>query len=344
MVERERAHGTCFEDELMAQARAERSWTLAWVAAASVVHGVLLTWLLVVPVAPHGRAAPERDAITSETEIALVVDTAPAETSNAVASPDVAAVDPPSGASNVATVAAAAVRAATSVIAPSVDVAPAASTGASTGAAEPSPNASANGGGVVVIPLTTAELGIAGAGALNPFLPKREEPEPEPRPAAKGPSRDDGAARALRGLASARDRELGLGPEGPAIAALKGATSSSMAPTKGRASFIIRAGGDGLVFAVDLVDSEGGSGWADAGRLALQSLRGKKVRVPQGARGIAMRIEVRSEMKLPNGESAPFGVREGANRMPEMTIPDVSNIGAKPRRVIHARATGTEVL
>jgi hypothetical protein len=142
----------------------------------------------------------------------------------------------------------------------------------------------------------------------------------------------------------ARDRELGLGPEGPAMTALSEATRTSIAPLRGRAVFLIRAGGDGVVSSVDVIDSEGGSGWVDAGRIALEALRGKKLKVPNGARGMNMRIEVSSDVKLPNGESAPFGVRQGENKMPELTIPDVSNIGAKPRRVVHARAVGTDLL
>lgn len=334
----------------MAEARAERSWTLAWVAAASVVHGVLLTWLLVVPVHPRAtRVEPMGRETETEIAIAIVVDTASAATNDTLASREA-----PSAGSSAAAIPAGAAIAAGAVTATGAthagtsagSAAPAGSASPTGGGASepaPSPTASASGGGVVAIPLTTAELGIAGAGGRNPFLPRRDEPEPAiPSNSPNHPS--NGAARAMRNLAMARDRELGLGPEGPALAALKGATSSSMAPTKGRASFIVRAGGDGLVFAVDLVDSEGGSGWAEAGLIALQSLRGKKVRLPQGARGIAMRIEVRSDMKLPNGASASFGVRDGENRMPELTIPDPSNIGARPRRVISARATGTEVL
>ena len=57
-----------------------------------------------------------------------------------------------------------------------------------------------------------------------------------------------------------------------------------------------------------------------------------------------MRIEVRSEMKLANGQNAPFAGRLGENEMPEMTIPDVSNIGTKPRRVVHSRVVSTELL
>jgi hypothetical protein len=187
---------------------------------------------------------------------------------------------------------------------------------------------------VTPIPFSAAELGIGGQ---NPFLPRAEEKAP-----ASGP--DHPAARALRGTGLAHDRELGLGPEGPAIAALSDATRTRIAPLRGRAVFVLRAGGDGLVSGIEIIDSDGGSGWADAGRIALEAMRGKKLAVPRGARGMTMRIEVRSDVKLPNGESAPFGVRRGESDMPELTIPDISNIGAKPRRVVHARALGTDLL
>ena len=199
---------------------------------------------------------------------------------------------------------------------------------------ERAPGTASSGSGIAIpIPYSAAELGIGGP---NPFLPRREEKAPT------GP--DHPAARAMRGTGLEHDRELGLGPEGPAITALTEATTSSIAPLRGRAMFVVRTGGDGVVSAIDLVDSEGGSGWVDAGRIALESLRGKKLRIPSGATGMNMHIEVRSEMKLPNGENAPFGGRRGDNDMPELTIPDVSNIGSKPRRVVHARAAGTELL
>lgn len=82
----------------------------------------------------------------------------------------------------------------------------------------------------------------------------------------------------------------------------------------------------------------------DAGRIALERLRGKKLTVPRGASAMKMRIEVRSDMKLSNGESAPVTGRLGDNNMPELTIPDLSNLGARPRRVVHARAVGTDLL
>jgi hypothetical protein len=192
-------------------------------------------------------------------------------------------------------------------------------------------------GGVVPIPIPSAQLGLGGIGASNPFLPRTEEKVP-----TSGP--DAPAARAMRGTGLARDRELGLGPEGPVVKALSEATTASIAPLRGRAVFIVRSGGDGMVIGVDVVDAEGGTGWADAGKIALAALRGKKLVVPRGANGLSMRIEVSSDMKLPNGQSAPFGVRQGDNKMGELTIPDVSNLGSKPRRVVHSHVVSTELL
>lgn len=308
--------------------------TAAWIAIASAVHGAVLVALLTMPLRrapavdptlPRAGAAETKEiAITFEGE---VTSAAPAERA-ATLPANAEAIRPRSVTS--ATSAASATSASSEVnAASSASASPVGSSGESTGAP--------SGGGIVVpIPLSAAELGIGGAGGRNPFLPRAEEKPPE-----RGPEHP--AARAMRGTGLAHDRELGLGPEGPAIAALEGATTSSIAPLRGRAHFIVRTGGDGLVSAIDVVDSEGGSGWLDAGKIALEKLRGKKMRIPSGASGMNMHIEVRSEMKLPNGESSPIGGRLGENDMPEMTIPDVSNIGAKPRRVVHARAVGTDV-
>lgn len=344
MPELRPAHDPCFHAEAMAEARAERSWAIAWVVAASVVHGALLTWLFVVPL--HGAGDGKTRDHAEATEISILENETDVTTPRDLgASLERAEIPPPPSlpedlparpstafAARGAASAAASASSASGASGSNSD--PMGASRASEGAPSGSSSAAPSGGGVVPIPLTHAELGIGGR---NPFLPRAEEKEP-----ANGPNTP--AARAMRGTGGAHDREIGLGPEGPAIAALSAATTSSIAPLRGRASFVVRAGGDGLVFAVDLVDSEGGSGWADAGRIALQALRGKKMRVPKGANGLAMHIEVRSEMKLPNGENGPLGVRSGENKMPEMTIPDISNLGSRPRRVVHARATGTEVL
>jgi hypothetical protein len=202
--------------------------------------------------------------------------------------------------------------------------------------AEPS-GATAAGVGVVPIPFSSAQLGLKGIGAQNPFLPREEEKVPTTGP-------DHPAARALRGTGLAHDRDIGLGPEGPVVRALSEATPASIAPLRGRALFLVRSGGDGVVSGIELVDFEGGSGWLDVGKIALANLRGKKLVVPRGANGLSMQIEVRSEMKLPNGQNAPVFVQRGDSNMPELTVPDPSNVGVQPRRVVHSRVVSTELL
>lgn len=321
--------------------------TLAWAGGAAFIHAALLASLLLVEI-PVWRAAPRVDpaaeAEAQAQEIELAFESQANARTGAAAAEGVAQRaevrgDPAARGSVEA-------PARTRVPSSGSSSDPMSSSWSGDGppqepradgaAASSAEGATGFSGGVVnPIPLSSAELGIGGR---NPFLPRREEPAPVLT------GRDHPAARALRGTGLGRDRELGLGPEGPGIAALSEATSSSLAPLKGRALFVIRTGGDGLVLAVDLVDSEGGSGWRDAARVALENLRGKKFAVPRGAAGLNMRIEVQSAMKLPNGENTAVGTRRGANDMPELTIPDISNIGAKPRRVVHARAVGTEVL
>ncbi|HSO38033.1 MAG TPA: hypothetical protein VLT33_36145 [Labilithrix sp.] len=302
-----------------------------WVAVATAVHAAGLVALLLLPMRRGAlAAAPAIDA----TELAISLENesaAPVSHGTAEALPATAETTRSPSESAPAIVARASGPSSASGAASSEPMS------ASVGGEVPPGGTPgpATSGGVSAIPFTARELGI-GPGN-NPFLPRAEEKVPTTGP-------DTPIARSLRGSGLAHDRELGLGPEGPAISALQDATTASIAPLRGRAHFIVRTGGDGLVLGIDLVDSEGGSGWTDAGRIALENLRGKKFKVPSGARAMNMHIEIKSEMKLPNGQNAPVGGRLGDNDMPELTIPDVSNIGAKPRRVIHARAVGTEVL
>lgn len=299
-----------------------------WVAVATAAHAAGIITLLLLPVR---HAATSTATAIEIAELAVTLE----NDAPAVAPPPGVAEATPADTSHTPT------ESAPAIVARSVSSAAGAASGepmtAAVGSEAPTngPPGPAASGGVSAIPFTARELGI-GPGN-NPFLPKAEEKVPTTGP-------DTPIARSLRGTGLERDRQLGLGPEGPALTALQGATNESIAPLRGRAHFIVRTGGDGMVLGIDLVDSEGGTGWGDAGRIALESLRGKRFKVPTGARGMNMHVEVKSDMKLPNGQNAPVTGRLGQSDMPELTMPDVSNIGAKPRRVIHARAVGTEVL
>jgi hypothetical protein len=301
----------------------------AWIAAASIVHGAVLAALLIVPIR-SGRDVPLPGA-AEPMEIAIAIDgelSAPPPVERS-AEPIAETSRPAERSAGLA-----ARSAATAGISSSTAMG-AASAGEGFPVEPPGPPAT--GGGVVPIPLSSAQLGLAGIGAQNPFLPRAEEKVP-----SSGP--DHPANRALRGTGLAHDREIGLGPEGPVVRALNEATTASIAPVRGRAVFVVTSGGDGLVSGIDVIDSEGGSGWLDAGKIALAALRAKKLVVPRGANGMVMRIEVRSAMKLPNGQDSAVGVQRGDFNMPELTIPDPSNAGVQPRRVVHSRVVSTELL
>lgn len=192
--------------------------------------------------------------------------------------------------------------------------------------------------------------------------------------------------RSLRDPGRERDRELGLGPEGPVLAALADGTSRSVAPVRGRAVFVATSNARGEVVSIDLLDAEGGRpGWADAARIALSILKGKRLRIGSGTTRAVMKIEVTSAWKLPSGHDpghevtlfhVPISKGEGKESVktaildpvpkirvdyyepsPGVKIPvpsvqldifrtnvDPTDVGAKPRRVIHTRLLDSTVM
>lgn len=107
--------------------------------------------------------------------------------------------------------------------------------------------------------------------------------------------------RTLRDALYARDTALGLGADGPILQALASVAQASTAPVDGRAVFDVVVGGDGIVTSVSV--SEGGLAWSGVARDALDAVRGKKARVPGGAKGVAIKIELKSNNLLPSGHS-----------------------------------------
>jgi hypothetical protein len=194
----------------------------------------------------------------------------------------------------------------------------------------------------------------------------------------------DNAEAALRAPARERERELGLGPDGPVLTALSEAVAVGSAPVTGRAVFLAIADGTGLVIGIDVVSCDGGrDGWASAAQAAHTALKGKKLRMPSTAKRAEMRIEITSTWKMPSGHDPgvdvsllglPLKKGEGKqsskieilNPIPKLTAvqlaPDVNvsvptvnltilgvhgdpaDIGAKPRRVVHSRLLDSKVL
>jgi hypothetical protein len=200
---------------------------------------------------------------------------------------------------------------------------------ASSGSAEPATTAQ-------IFAMSPADLGIGGT---NPFLPRRDDAEGVDHENKKNVLRDS-----LR----ARDMALGLGPQGPVVEALRDAAYSSTAPANGKAIFEIHAGEGGVISLVDLVTTEGG-GWSDTQRVAKEKLASVKLVLPRGSKGAVLRVEVTSKWSLPNGQrsnESGWGTRSAAetgNGSPAILFPDVSNLGAKPRRVVSAHVVGGSI-
>ena len=187
-------------------------------------------------------------------------------------------------------------------------------------------------------------------------------------PGAGPPSAAESKRRAdamLRGTGQARDRELGLGPEGPVLHALGDATMGSFAPVKGRAVFRAIADGTGMIVGIEVLSCDGGrDGWVNAAEIAREALKGKKLRLPSTATQAEMRIEIVSEMKMPSGHDpgvdvSVLGLPITKGDGPQSTqvrildplslsflagTADPSDIGAKPRRVVRTRILDTKVL
>ncbi|HEY8077581.1 MAG TPA: hypothetical protein VIF62_25820, partial [Labilithrix sp.] len=194
------------------------------------------------------------------------------------------------------------------------------------------PPASSATGSVQLFAVGPSDLGIAGSSGGNPFLPKRAE--------SGGDAESDGK-NALRDAFRAHDTLLGVGPEGPVVSALRDAAYASASPVNGRAIFEVHAGEGGVITLVDIVSAEGGS-WSDAQRVAQERLATVKLVLPRGAKAAVFRIEVTSKWAMP--AATGFGTRgaEGENG-PSLTLPDPSNLGAKPRRIVRAHVAGARI-
>ncbi len=154
---------------------------------------------------------------------------------------------------------------------------------------------------------------------------------------------------ALNSALQARDRELGMLQEAPALIALEDATRASAGPLEGRATFALTFDASGVCTGASVESSSSDRAtWDDIAKKAVAALAQKKVRVPSGAHGLELRVQVESKVVLPSGSHAPIsgvGLKSddkgnaglGANF-------DLSDIGAKPSRVVGARTIGSSTL
>ena len=189
-------------------------------------------------------------------------------------------------------------------------------------------------------------LGIAGSGP-NPFAGsagsagsagRAERPVPgnfhSAAPDAPTPAEAKRVVeKSMKDAMRAQDVAAGLGPEGPVLRALQDATYGGLAPEQGTAVFLAVVDASGSVLDLRLIASNGAeAGWSDTRERAMQALKGKKPSL-RGGGAAELRIAVVSDVRLPSGNTPGAPVRPGLTS----GMFDVTDMSAKPRRIVHAR-------
>ncbi len=153
---------------------------------------------------------------------------------------------------------------------------------------------------------------------------------------------------------------------GPVVAQIEHSTREvPSAPTEGRALLAVKVDELGLVVSVGVADaSTDRRDWTDVATHVMNALAQKRLRLPQGSKGVSMRIEVTSKIALPSGSGTPIHVGSPAvdaiskmvkgefDKAPDNgmgTIPivgggfDLSDIGAHKMRMVAAHVVSATV-
>lgn len=212
------------------------------------------------------------------------------------------------------------------------------STGTETGAATETGSASTNpassSGSLFITP---DAIGLAGPGSYTMDV-ARQKPTENERIA-------ENVNRAI--MDPIRAHELGNGSltSGPFAQELERSTrGDSGSPFEGRAVFSISVDDVGLVVSVGVAESSGDrKAWDAVASRVLNALAQRRVHMPPGAKGVAMRIEVTSKVTLPSGARVPVTLHG-----PDTTSIvgggfDLSDIGAHPQRVVGTRVLSENV-
>jgi hypothetical protein len=215
-------------------------------------------------------------------------------------------------------------------------------------------------------PLGPERLGIGGQ---NPLIVR---PETSGEAPTRAPSAAPGVERSIANELARSDARLGYGPQGPILGELERLTQSATMPDNTSALFVAAIDGSGRLTELSVLEATASFGsWQLVAEKAKRSLRKKKLAVPSGTRGMKLRIAVSSRIQLPSGADPGLELRllgiplkRGAGKrssrggsgktlkLPSATIAivpfsgigDLADIGAKPRRLVHAHVVDQDVL
>jgi hypothetical protein len=147
------------------------------------------------------------------------------------------------------------------------------------------------------------------------------------------------------------DRRAGLGVGGPFVRALEEGTQGE-GPARGSATFVITTDGSGRVTDVSVVSASADRpAWAHVAKRIASAFSAPGRRVRDRGRGVVIRIEVDVKSTLPSGAAPGSPVHGHVPPSPTSGAPDavgtsaagpglgfdVADIGARARRVVHAR-------
>jgi hypothetical protein len=119
---------------------------------------------------------------------------------------------------------------------------------------------------------------------------------------------EDGVRRSIAESLLKHDRNVGLGSEGPAIAAIEEIVVASTAAVNGRAVLSVVANALGVITHVACVDGDHAHWDAIAADLT-KALGNKRLRGAPGGHGVSMQIEVTSREELPSGRDPGLEIR-----------------------------------
>jgi hypothetical protein len=161
---------------------------------------------------------------------------------------------------------------------------------------------------------------------------------------------------------------LGPRPSGELVAAAHEAAAPSIAPDVGTATVVVESDAAGFVTTARVVSATPDlASWGDFARELTRLTSSKKLRVPPGARGVRTRLRVVAEWTMPGGqhvETSAGAVPDdvpGADKVCEYSGPqrrctagmpvghtyngfDLTNIGAKPLRIVRVKVEGETFL
>jgi hypothetical protein len=113
----------------------------------------------------------------------------------------------------------------------------------------------------------------------------------------------------LRGELARRDQMRGLGPEGPAVAAVKDIALASASAPNTSALLRVRTDAAGAVTLVEVLESDrDGDEWQRIANALVRALAGKRLRVPARSNGVSFQLRVVSRVQLPSGADPGLSV------------------------------------